>query len=381
MIKIYTNTVTRRNYNENGDLFRDGLPNIFMNGTDTLAWQLCTATPDIARETGGTPEELWTKDTQYADYNAIGAFLTADNDYVKRMPGVLTVAASAGSVSTITARIPDSGLNTVPTEGTVTLFDNAGGMETVEYDSVEITDDTCVFTLASGTTLTGSYAIGAMMDVVQSVLMQASLDTGNSDPDNGLFVFTITANSRKLHDLMAYANMRQADIMGLELAIFNVDSENSTVVDLERYEVDTFSIRSGIADTSMDAQVTPQRESEAVTVMTTLLAAGMELQFSSNGTNWHSEQSTADPFDLYYRFRSAGAGGMWSSPIMLPDGSKAKIWTEGSDEEVEALGGEHSAKTYAELLAYRVNNLDGGNASSIYTPNQNIDGGYSSDEL
>ena len=381
MIKIFTNVITRKCYDANGDLFRDGVPNIFYNATDTVMWQLCTATPDIARESGETPETAWTKCTDYADYAAIGAFLTADNDYIKRIQGVLTANVSSGEVSSVSANVPDAGLDTIPKEGTITLLDAAGHMEVIEYDDVDINGEACVFSITEGTELEYSYDSGNLMDVCQEVLMQATLDTALSDVANGLFVFQPYAYSRKLHDLVAYANIKQADVMGLELAIFDIDTENSVITDLERFELDSFTILTGMADISMDAQVTPKRQSEAVTVMMTLLAAGMELQFSSDGTNWHSEQSTADPFDLYYRFRSAGAGGVWSSPIMLPDGSKAKVWAEGTDDEVEALGGEHSAKTYAGLLAYRVNNLDGGNASSIYTPNQNIDGGDSSDEL
>ncbi|MBQ9444960.1 MAG: hypothetical protein IJU61_00110, partial [Victivallales bacterium] len=75
MIKIFTNTITRKNYDANGDLFPEGRPQIFLNGSDVVSWQLCSATPDIASETGQKPEDVWTKCTQYADYNAIGALL------------------------------------------------------------------------------------------------------------------------------------------------------------------------------------------------------------------------------------------------------------------------------------------------------------------
>ena len=382
MIKIFTNVITRKSYDANGDLFPDGLPRIFFNGSDTVAWQLCSATPDIANESGQKPEDVWTPYTGYGEYSAIGAFLTADGDYVKRMRGTLTADVSSGSVASVSANIPGATLATIPETGTITLFATTGEMETIEYTERAIANENVQFTIATGTTLEHSYANGGTMDAVQSVLMQSSLDTQNSDVANGLFAFQITAYSRKLHDALAYANTKQLDVAGLELAIFNVDTENSEVVDLERFDIDTFSIRSGIADTNMEAQVTPERENEAITIMKTLLASGMELQFSADGqTNWHSEQSTTDPFDLYYRFRNTAAGGTWSAPVMLPDGSKAKVWAEGTDEEVEALGGEHSAKTYASLLAHRFNNIDGGTASSIYLPDQNIDGGDSSDEL
>lgn len=319
MIRIYTNIVTRRNYNENGDLFRDGHPHIFMNATDTVLWQLCTNTPDIADESGETPESLWTKCTEYGNYSAIGAYLTADNDYIKRIRGTLSANVSSGTVSSISANVPDASLGTIPQSGSITLFDQAGGMEILSYASVTISGESCTFTMQSGTSVSKAYASGGTMDVAQACLMQATLDATLSDVANGLFAFQITAASRKLHDLMAYADMKEADIMGIELAIFNIDSENSTVVDLERYELDSFTIRSGIADTQTNAQVTEPMQNEAVTIMSTLLAAGFELQFSQDGsTDWHSTQSyDAEAMDKFYRFRLASVGGAWSAPVQM----------------------------------------------------------------
>ena len=346
MIEIFTNTITRKSYDANGDLFPDGLPRIFFNGSDTVRWQLCTSTPDIADESGDTPETLWTKDTEYSQYAAIGAFLTADDDFVKRMPGTLSEAVHAGTVSSITASIPGASLATVPETGTITLFTNDGSMEVVEYDAIAVEGESVEFTLASGTTLTNSYASGSMMDCVQSVMLQASLDTVNSDVANGLFVFGITASSRKLHDALAYANTKQLEIAGLELAIFEIDVENSQVVDLERFDIDTFTIRSGIADTSMDAQVTPQRQNEAITVMATLLAAGFELQFSVDGeTDWHSTQSyTAESMDKFYRFRLASAGGTWSVPVRMVAAEIVEYIAQATElqEALEAYDGDQT---------------------------------------
>ena len=366
MIKIFTNVITRKSYDANGDLFPDGLPRIFFNGSDQVAWQLCSDTPDIANESGQKPEDVWTPYTGYDEYTAIGALLTADDDFIKRLPGTLAAAVPSGSVSQITASIPGASLATIPTSGTVSLFDTDGDIEILEYEGVAIEGTTVVFQVASGSTVENSYAQGAQMDCVQAVMMQAPLDTQNSDVASGLFVFQVTASSRKLHDALAYANTKQLDVSGLELAIFNIDTENNEVVDLERFDIDTFSIRSGIADTSMDAQVTPERESEAVELLVTLLAAGAEIQYSSDGASWHSEQSTSDPFDLFIRFRSRGAGGTWSSPIKLPESTEAEIWAHGTDAQVAPLGGQHSAKGWAEIaLQGVVMNLVASSATTL----------------
>ena len=349
MIKIFTNVITRKCYDANGDLFRDGVPNIFYNATDTVMWQLCTATPDIARESGETPETAWTKCTDYADYAAIGAFLTADNDYIKRIQGVLTANVSSGEVSSVSANVPDAGLDTIPKEGTITLLDAAGHMEVIEYDDVDINGEACVFSITEGTELEYSYDSGNLMDVCQEVLMQATLDTALSDVANGLFVFQPYAYSRKLHDLVAYANIKQADVMGLELAIFDIDTENSVITDLERFELDSFTILTGMADTSMDAQVSTQKQNQMVSLMTTLLASGFQVQFSSDNANWHDEQSTTAPFDMFFRFRNEAVGGEWTQGIMLPSSSTAMVWAEGSDQDIAALGGTHSAKGWAQI--------------------------------
>ena len=58
MLKLYTNVVTGKTYDENGDLFEDGLPVIFYKTTATVRWQLCSETPDIAEGSDDTPTNI-----------------------------------------------------------------------------------------------------------------------------------------------------------------------------------------------------------------------------------------------------------------------------------------------------------------------------------
>ena len=323
MLKLYTNVVTGKTYDENGDLFEDGLPVIFYKTTATVRWQLCSETPDIAEGSDDTPETAWTKCTDYSQYAAVGAFLTADDDYIKRRQGTLSAAVSAGAVSTIEATVNEADFDTVPSTGVIELFDSEGESEVIKYKARSIEDGVVTFTLVDGSTVERSYESGSPMDCSDEPLMQAALDGQNSDVANGLFCFKIRAFSRKLHDLVAYSNTKTIDVMGLELAIFRIDSDTNAVVDLERFEVDTFQIRTGMAETSANPPLTDDEANETVTLCNTLLAAGFSLQFSNDNTNWHDTQvTTGETIDTYFRFRSAGSGGTWSNGIRLVKGDK-----------------------------------------------------------
>lgn len=323
MIKIFTNVITGKSYDANGDLFEDGMPQVFYKSTERVFWQLCTETPDFAEGSNLTPEEAWTKCTDYAQYQAVGAFLTADSDYVKRLPGTLASGISAGTVTSISATIEGADFDTIPPTGVVELFASDGSSEIVKYASRTIEDGTVTFTAVSGSSVEKAYDSGSAMDCSQEALMQAALDTQNSDVANGLFAFRITAFSRKLHDLVAYSDVKSVDVMGLELALFRIDSDTNAVVDLERFEVDTFQIRTGMAETSANPPVTDPEANEIVTLCNTLLAAGFLLQFSADGSNWHDTQvTTGETIDVFFRFRSTGSGGTWSNGVRLVKGDK-----------------------------------------------------------
>ena len=335
MLKLYTNVVTGKTYDENGDLFEDGLPTIFYKSTAKIAWQLCSETPDIAEGSDDTPETAWTKCTDYAQYQAVGAFLTADDNYIKRRQGTLSASVSAGAVSTIEATVSDADFDTIPSSGVIELFDSEGESEVVKYNARSIEDGVVTFTLATGSTVERSYESGSPMDCSDEPLMQAALDGQNSDVANGLFCFKIRAFSRKLHDLVAYSNTKEVSVMGLELAVFRIDSESNFVVDLERYEVDTFSIRTGLAETSANPPLTDDEANETVTICNTLLAAGFSLQFSNNNTSWHDTQvTTGETIDVFFRFRSAGSGGTWSNGIRLVKGDPGAKGDDGDSAYV-----------------------------------------------
>lgn len=322
MLKIYTNAVTKQNYDEYGNLFSSGMPWMFYKGTEQVRWQICSETPVGADAID--PEEVWTKYTGYAGFDAVGALLTADSDYQLRMPGTLSTAVDAGTVSTVVAKISGATYALIPEAGVVTLFTPSGDSESLEYESRSLSGDVVTFTIASGSSVTNSYAVNAEMDVTQSVYMQASLDTVESDVSNGLFVFNITAFSEKLRRSIVYSNVRSLEISGLELAIFSTDSLTNEVSDIDRYVVESFTIRSGIAEIGALQDLPSGRENDVVTLVNTMLSGGFSLQFSEDNSSWHDTQTETD---RYFRFRSTASGGTWSIGIELPEGAKGDAAT------------------------------------------------------
>ena len=324
MITIYTNVVTGENYNADGNLFSSTSPSMFYKNRETVRWQLCSETPDLdeysymgdGEETERlTPENSWTKYTGFSGLTGLSAYLTADNNFTMKLRGSLKAAVSSGSVSTISAEIEGATLATIPKTGIVTLFTHDGESETVEYSSREIANGTVTFTCASGSSVEESYSVGDVMDVGEAVYMQATLDLLESDIANGLFVFTITAYSTKLRMDIVYSDIVGLTVRGLELCIFQADVQDDSLQVLNRYLVNSFTIRSGIADVDAGTQLPETTINQAVETMHALLASGFALQYSANGTSWHDTQAGTD---IYYRIRSAAGGGTWSSAIRMP---------------------------------------------------------------
>ena len=333
MLKIYTNVVTKRNYDENGDLFENGHPRMFFKSKETVVWQLCTETPEL--DASQNPDTDWTKYTGYSAYTGVGAYLTADSDYRLKRLGSLVTAIDAGSVSSVVATIDGATYAMIPETGVLTLFTSTGDSETLSYTARSITtsNSRVTFTIEEGSTVTNSYAVNAEMDCNEAFYMQAEMKGTLSNPAEGTFGFEITAFSEKLRRSIVYSDVKELNISGLELAVFSVSGEDDTVQDLERYMVETFAIRSGLADLSLDVPVTTAQESAIAATINALLASGMELQFSSDGTSWHSSQSVGT--DTYFRFRLAGGGGNWSAAVQVVNGQDGADGQDGQTPDLQ----------------------------------------------
>lgn len=336
MIQIFTNVNTRNHYDINGNLFPSGMPQIFFRNKEQVRWQLCSETTDIADNSRDATS--WAKYTGYASLQGVGAYLTADDNFIKRIKGALSADVSAGSVLTITATFEDISKKLVCTTGTIGLVDDDGNAEMLEYESRTVDEDTnsVTFTFPAGTTVAGNYETGGEMNVNESVLMQAAVNLEESDIPNGLFVFDATADSPKLRDLLTYSNLEKVDVMGLELAVFSADVENDTIQDIDKFFMKSFAIRTGIAETNVGVSVIPVRENEVIELVRTLIANGMSMEFSADGsTNWHEAPQVGS--DSYFRFKSNIPGSSWSGNVSLPAGKSIyDIWIEAGNTGDEA---------------------------------------------
>lgn len=372
MLQINTNVNSRIHYDEWGSQFVMGMPRMFFRSRDTVRWQLYSETPGLDEDE--TPVSEWTKYTGFTGVTGINAYLTADNNYTHRMRGTLDEAIPT-TPSIITATIPGAGFDLIPEYGTLNLFDKEGHFESIQYRGREIDGNTVVFQVDGSVTLNRAYDAGWVMDAGEEVYMQATLDYHESDIPNGLFVFDITAYSEKLRQAIVYSDVESVPIRGLELAIFQVKDGGKQ--DLERFVVTTFKIMSGIAETGIDPVLPEEHRNEAALMVETLLASGFEVQYSVDGETWSDVQpddpdmsssaldeepspseeeypweeaegesdsfsdssSTMDeesesivslPRYVYFRFRSAGVGGVWSSPIRIRNGVDGKDGIRGN---------------------------------------------------
>jgi len=350
MIQIFTNVNTRRHYDIRGNQFSDGMPQIFYQNNEQVRWQLCSDTPDITDSDYFASS--WTVYDELSSISGINAYLTADDNYIKRIQGSLTSNIPAGALTSLTATIIDATKTTIAPTGTVGLVDDEGNTEILEYTSRSIGEGNVVtFAFPDDTTVTGSYDLGGEMNVNESVMMQAVMDYTLSDASSGLFVFTLVADSPKLRNYLTYTDVSNLAVMGLELAIFKTDADTGDIQDIERFVVDSFSVRTGMIETIVGVQIAPQRQSEVITLVHTMLAYGFDVQYSVDGsTEWHdAPQVTADAF---IRFRSSAGGGGWSVSVGLPAAIDAyDVWlSEGhtgtAQDFLDSLVGANGTNAY-----------------------------------
>lgn len=305
MQKIYINTASRTFYDASGNLFADGFPKLAYKRSERFVFQLCSESPDAGTE--GCDPDTWEKDTQY-ELTGITGLLTLDNDYRRRRVGTLSEDVVAGSVASITAAIANVSAAVIRPSGYLRVFSD-GTPEAFEYTSFSIDDgNTVTFVLAEGSIATGSYAAGCMVDVPDAVYMQAAM-SNESNPETGLFIFDLVADSEKLRDKMEYADTSKLDdISGMELLLFT--AANGEITECDSFVCSTVSVTATMAEANPNPQMPATFEDTLLAMIAAALSSGFNAQFSLDGTSWHD---TLSDDDLYMRFRlvSTGNTGPW----------------------------------------------------------------------
>ena len=325
-MKILTNTQTWRHYDADGNQFREGFPRITFGAIEHVEWQLYSATPN-AGDPGAV--STWTKDTRYQD-RSVGALLSADDTFRKRIGATLTEELPTGPVASLTVAVSDDAIvaSDIPGAGTLTIYDNSGNTELLGYVSRLKTEGGFYLTLNTGSAVTGSYPAGTKIELPEALYMQGAMNNAESNPATGLFVFDILADSEKLRSVMLTGNNREApNVKGLELAIFEL-LEDGKINEADIYLVNTFSIPNSLAD--LTKNLAAAQDTSVVAIVNLLLAAGLEVE------------SKLEDEKAYIRIRLETEGGAWSAWAEIPrgpegpqgiQGDTGKTWRPSIDEE------------------------------------------------
>lgn len=321
MLEFYLNTTTREWADRDGNPFRDSTPQMAYLSRETVKIIACTETPDIGG--AGVDPSAWTRDSSWAAISGIGAKITVDSDRIHKLKGELASEVAAGSVTGISATITGATTALIPESGVVRLYDAAGKYEAIAYSSRTVTDGTVTFSVDG--TLTGSYAAGSVIDCDQAPYCEAMLDTAQSNLEQGEFVFDLAVDSPRLRSEMDYKDTALLPVAGLELLLFKTTGEVSEPI--KAFLCDTFSITGTLGSVDFEAEPPEAMKDRISGTISQLLAAGFSV-----------EQRLTETGDTEFRFRSASAGGGWSSWITVQRGEKGDKGDAGNGLAFDASG-------------------------------------------
>lgn len=355
MLELFLNTVTRRWYDKDGDPFGDGMPQGAYLSREDVKITLCKETPDAGAT--GVDVSTWTRDDSLASVSGVGAMLTIDSDRVHKLKGELSGEVSAGAVSTITATIENASNATVPESGTLRLFDESGDYEAIAYTDRSIVDGEATFTVSGS--VSGSYAVGSVIDCDQSPYAQAYLDTSASNLEQGELVFYLVIDSQRLRAEMDYSDVETLSIAGLELLIYRTADGASEPV--TAYLCETYSVTGTLGSVGNESQPPDATADKLAGLVDQLLAAGLDVE-----QQYDSEGNTQ------FRVRSVSAGGTWSDWITVQKGEPG---ADGKSFSVDATGTLSERSQYdAEAAGFSFLATDEGN---LYIKNSDSSGDWS----
>ena len=126
--------------------------------------------------------------------------------------------------------------------------------------------------------------------------------------------FSIPISGMNTEELAAWLGSEKSK-SGLAGELVGFDAGGSQVFILQ---VENFTVRNRITSIGDPTPIDPDFLTAAQ--VRSLLAAGMECEFSLDGTAWHSPQTDLDRF-IHFRLRG-DISGTWSDPVGLPAGPK-----------------------------------------------------------
>lgn len=263
MLKTYLNTIDSEFYDADGNLWRNGYPQLIVGGHEEIKIILCTNTEDAS--TGLADPDRWERDGSYSNINGISALLTVDSDSIHYLKGTLSTSINEGAV-TLSAVIA-ADYSTIPDSGIIRIYSEAGEAEYIAYNSRIVSGNTVTFALA--TAVNASYTSGCIVDVQQAPICQAYIDNSKSDLAKGELVFNLVCDSDRLRALTDYSNSDTISIKGIEL-LFYVTDENNYVRKLRAYLWDSPSLRNSMGDPAFPAPLPDALQNTVAELVKTL---------------------------------------------------------------------------------------------------------------
>lgn len=326
-MKLLYDVTENKWYDANGTSFPGDHPQIPYGNTERVEIQLFShvgETNMYSENFEPTSENGWDKFTGYSGVSGLGAVLATDNNFLHLFKGTLKTQVYAGNQSagsTITVQT-NASVDDTPESGVIILrnfyIENA-----LSYNSRAATDGGIVFTLASGNTTSGGYAVNDDADVPEAMYALAEMNGPLSDPANGKFVFDFVCNSPKLRNKMQYSNIQILDdCKGLELTVFSTSGNVVTI--LNRFLCSSFRITGGIADLGSGQPVSNPQKS----VIQALIAANLSglvidsiaIQYATDSTVtaqtvWTDYGNVSDFSQVNWYRMKIGNTSTWSDAI------------------------------------------------------------------
>lgn len=326
---IYLDTTAGNWYDERGERFRSNQPSMAFQTQDKIQIITVSSVPAAETETVN-PATDWPRDTTWG---GMAARIAVDNDTVHRLKGTVASEIPAGAIASIEATIPNASQALIPEAGPLTIYTASGDAECVSYDSRKISGTAVTFTLVSGATVVNTYPAGSVLDCAQNPFCAATMDIAASDSAQGVFAFDLIVDSRRLREEMLYRSVDRLPVKGLELLFYR--ETEAADVPVRAFLLSSFSIAGLINDVNYSPEIP---DSEFSSRLKRLLAAGEEVQYSTDGTTWVDPEDAGDDLYVYryYRTRNALVLGEWSEPIPLIAGPQGPQGPAADLSEVEA---------------------------------------------
>lgn len=355
---FYLNTTTGDWFDRDGASFREGMPQVAFQSHEQIKIYTVTESPN-SNDIGAVPQE-WRRDTQWAEIGA-SAQITVDDDFIHKLRGTLKDDLTAeSSVATVTVMIPYATPALIPSAGVLTFYNSVSGSEeTVAYTSRTFADVAATnydnsaevtFTLQSTSNeLAGDYPAGSVVDAPQAPYCYARMNTEESAPGDGEFLFDLTVDSQRLRDAMLYDDVASLGIKGMELLFYTIGGTGN--VPVRSFICETFAITGTLGDIDYSAPL-PEDEAgdRAYEIIASIVAAGVELQISANGEDWQNYTENSNLSNVrFVRWRNKTVGGAWSPAVPLIPGADGKSAYQVAVDE----GFEGSIEEWMESLVGR----------------------------